>query len=562
MPRRQASVALTYTEIEQQKNTRIILFFLIVVLFYFLTAFLLTFVVKGFFGIHTSERGALGLSVSAKEAMVVLFFALAAGGIHILHSMANAMKYVESNLSAEAIDKTDRYHGLFSDLVDEVNVATGSKYKVKPVVIPTVALNAFSMADQRGNAIIGVTEGLLSKLTRQQLEAVVAHEMAHVASGDSLQTTVGCALFGVYAAMAGAAKVGLKGGRHVRGSGRGTGSILLLLLLVYLTLAITQFFYRLIRFALSRERELRADAIAVRLTRDPISLAEALQKISAGWRGIGYIQRDLASLFIINPAVDARDEEEGSWANLQSTHPPIRRRIKILAAMAHVAPKDIEEEVKMEALRKDRAREMPPGEEEPLWRFSDSGGEWQGPFTLSQAMVLGWLTPDTWVKRGTDETPLQAKDEPLLKPVFDAGAAGARVSDLECPACKKKMVEEEYEGVRIKRCAFCDGVLVGWRQLPLIGMRTEKGFDERAKKIAEYAERDKEARLLDHGKQRASPLKCPKCGRDMQRSLYSAVYPVEVDKCLMCGAVWFEKGELEAFQYMLETKGVIPEGWD
>jgi Zn-finger nucleic acid-binding protein len=48
----------------------------------------------------------------------------------------------------------------------------------------------------------------------------------------------------------------------------------------------------------------------------------------------------------------------------------------------------------------------------------------------------------------------------------------------------------------------------------------------------------------------------------MHRGNYSAAYPVEVDKCLMCSLVWFDKGELEAFQYMLETKGVIPDGWD
>ena len=105
-------------------------------------------------------------------------------------------------------------------------------------------------------------------------------------------------------------------------------------------------------------------------------------------------------------------------------------------------------------------------------------------------------------------------------------------------------------------------MLVGWRVLPRIGVRTEKGFDERIKKLADYAERDHNAKSQGTKGRRPSPLKCSKCGRDMQRGDYSSTYPVEVDRCLTCGMVWFEKDELETFQYMLETKGVVPEGWE
>jgi Zn-finger nucleic acid-binding protein len=313
---------------------------------------------------------------------------------------------------------------------------------------------------------------------------------------------------------------------------------------------------------LSRERQLRADAIAVRLTRDPVGLSEALHKVSSGWRGIGYIPRDLGSLFIINPAVDARDEKEDSWANLQSTHPPIRKRIKILADMAHLGVKDIEANVRKETERRNSMREMPRATEEPVWTFADEKGAWQGPFTLGQAMVLGWLTPDTLVRHAGGQDPVRAKDEPLLAPVLDSKIRGSRVSDLQCPSCKQNLVEEEYEGAPIQRCAFCDGVLIKWRQLPRIGLRTEKGFDERIKKLAEYAEKDKDARRRDSKNRGTSPLKCPKCARGMYRGDYSEAYPVEVDKCLACSLVWFDKDELEMFQYMLETKGVTPDGWD
>jgi heat shock protein HtpX len=555
-------LGLTYTEIEQQKNTRIVVFFLIVVLFYFLTALLLTFLVKGFLVYYTREFHKMGMGISGGQMVFVLCVAVIAAAIHIAHSVGHAMNYVESNLSAEGIDPRDRYHRLFARIVDEVNVATGNKYRVKAVVIPTVALNAFSMAGTGRRAIIGVTEGLLSKLTRQQLEAVTAHEMAHVVSGDSLQTTIGCALFGVYAAMAGAAKVGLRAGGRIRRPGRGGGGILILLLLVYLTLGLTQFFYRLVRLALSRERELRADAVAVRLTRDPVSLSEALQRIANGWRGIGYIDRNLDSLFIVNPAVDPRDESEGFLADLLSTHPPIRRRIAILAHMAHVSVKDIEASVKSQVERSEQTREVPAGEEKAIWSFADAAGNWQGPFTSSQAVVLGWLTPETPVRRpGSDET-RRAADEPLLADVFASRKKQSGISGRDCPVCSQKLVVMDYEGVPVEHCVFCGGVLVGWRQLPRIGVRTERGFDDRVRKLARYAEKDRAARARRSTARRISPFKCPGCGSTMERGDYSAVYPVEVDRCMMCGLIWFDKNELELFQYMLESKGIIPDGWD
>jgi len=74
-----------------------------------------------------------------------------------------------------------------------------------------------------------------------------------------------------------------------------------MILLIFVILNVTQFFYNIIRLFVSRDRELRADAIAVQLSRDPLSLSEALYAISRGWRGLGYIEPTLESLFIMNP---------------------------------------------------------------------------------------------------------------------------------------------------------------------------------------------------------------------------------------------------------------------
>jgi heat shock protein HtpX len=582
---------LTYTEIEQEKNTQILVFFLVVVLFYFFTALVVGSLVKGFFHYYVME-GRMGSPLLGPSGLLLsLAIALVAAAIHIGHSMNNAMARVRLNLGAEDIDPQDNYHREFASVVDEVNVATGARYKITPVIIPSVALNAFSMADRKGNALVGATEGLLAKLNRQQLQAVVAHEVAHVATGDSFQTTIGCSLFGIFAATAHAALHGARAGGRVRVGrrGKGAGAIVVFLFLLFLVLSVTQFFYSLIRFSLSRDRELRADAVAVRLTRDPIALSEALYKISRGWRGFGQIDKNFSTLFIMNPAKEARDEREGFMDNLFSTHPPIRKRMKILAEMAHTDIAHVIRDVLSQVREQEAAREIPaePGAGEPSWMLRDDQDNWKGPFTVSQAMVLGWLTPATWVKRfggeaanqamaalpgdaaagsilgagaapgggpgeATGESIGQARDEPLLAPVFDARLGGANVSKFTCPTCNQKLIDDDYEGAPIHRCAFCHGTLVDRRKMTRIALRTEKGFSERLARLAELTQKNGQARRNEKAKLEPSPFNCPNCNSEMRRGFYTYQYLVEVDKCTRCTMVWLDKDELEIIQYLIE----------
>jgi heat shock protein HtpX len=413
-------MALTYTEIEQQKKTRIWIFFMVVLFFYFIIAIILANVTKIFFFAQVNMLGKSSPFLTVRQLFYVILFAFIAAILHTIYSVYNALSFINKNLNTQNLDLSDKYHKRFSNIVDEVNVATGSKYKITPVVIPTVAMNAFAISDRNRNAIIGITEGLLSKLNRQQLQAVVAHEAAHVVSGDSFQTTIGCSLFGIYAAMLNGISRMFGSGGRVRAHGRG-GGVIFFLLLVYIILSIMQFFYNLIRLFESRDREFRADAIAVRLTRDPLSLSEALYAISRGWRGLGYIDHNLEALFIINPVKKAVDEKEGFWANLMSTHPPISKRVAILAEMAHADVKNIQEKVISQEKLRDRMRETEVAGEKkgPRWMLMDEKKAWQGPFTIIQMMTLGWLRPGTWIKAIDDDAIKQIKDEPILKPMFD-----------------------------------------------------------------------------------------------------------------------------------------------
>ncbi|MBL7071811.1 MAG: M48 family metalloprotease [Candidatus Omnitrophica bacterium] len=548
-------MALTYTEIEQQKNSRIWIFFTIVLLFYFLIAAVLANAAKLFFLAQAGMiKGKASLFLSSRQMLNVFLIVLAMAILHTLFSALNASSFIKGNLRAQNIDTSDKYHKRFNNIVSDVNVATGSKYNITSVVIPTVAMNAFAVSDWNKNAIVGVTEGLLSKLNRQQLQAVVAHEVGHIVSGDSFQTTIGCSLFGIYAAMLTGIKRVFEGGR-VRVSGRGSGGAIIFLLLIFILLSIMQFFYSLVRMFLSRNRELRADAIAVRLTRDPVSLSEALYAISRGWRGLGYIDKNLESLFIINPANSAVDEKEGFWSNLLSTHPPIKKRIKILADMAHAHVKNIEEKVVSQEKIKESMREIPAEKKELRWMIAGEEKQWSGPFNIVQMMALGWMRPDTWIKAIDGEVMQQAKEEPLLKPFFEGKVKGLKVSSLDCPGCAQALIDEEYEGTMVKRCVFCGGVLVEKGKMPRIIVRREKGFGGRVEKLAEMAQRNGLDKMRSKVKdKRESLLKCPKCEAAMVRNFYTMAYLIEVDRCSFCNHVWFDKDELEMVQYLIENK--------
>ncbi|MFH1858107.1 MAG: zinc metalloprotease HtpX [Candidatus Omnitrophota bacterium] len=548
-------MALTYTEIEQQKNTRILFFFAVVVLFYFVVAVVLASVAKVFFSTEIYGRGTFLLS--GRQLLYVLVFALVAAVLHSAYSVHHAFAFISGNLQATGIDPTDAHHQRFKKVLDEVNVATGNRCTLTPVVIPTVAMNAFAISNRKREALVGITEGLLSRLTRPQLLAVVAHEVAHVVSGDSFQATIGCALFGIYAAMLSGIGKTFRGGR-IRVSGRGGAGVLLFILLIYVLLSVLQFFYNLIRLFVSRDRELRADAIAVKLTRDPISLSEALYIIGRRWRGLGVLDRSLESLFIINPIQEERDESEGLWADLLSTHPPIRKRIVLLAQMAHTDARDIEAGVLQQEKIRETFRKTGPREAEMRWMALEQEKGWRGPLTVTQLLHLDWLRPDSWLKGVGEEAMKQAKDEPSLKPFFDGQIQAPNVSSWKCPHCQQSLVEEAYEGALVWRCVFCEGVLMDEAKTGRIVIRREKTFSERIQKLADLTQRNS-LDVLREKPRRTSlfHLGCPRCGNKMVRNFYTMAYLVEVDRCYACQFIWFDKDELEIVQAMIERTQLL-----
>lgn len=206
------------------------------------------------------------------------------------------------------------------NVVEEVAIAAGLP-KPRVAVVDDPAPNAFATGRDPEHAVVAVTTGLLERMDRDELQAVVAHEMAHVANRDTLMMSVAAATAGVIALIGDfafrLARGSARGGRSRKGGG---GALLLLPLAV-----LAPFAAGLLKAALSRSREGLADATAVEFTRNPAALRSALGKLAADSTVVRARSSSVAHLWIECPL-----DLSSPLNSLYSTHPPITERIAAL----------------------------------------------------------------------------------------------------------------------------------------------------------------------------------------------------------------------------------------
>ncbi|MBP1653961.1 MAG: Zn-dependent protease with chaperone function [Bacteroidetes bacterium] len=267
---------------------------------------------------------------------VVTLGALLYGSFAAVSSLVSGAKTVLGSAGAVPIDETNESFRQYVNVADEMAIAAGVP-RPALYVIPDPDPNAFATGTEPSNASIAVTQGLLSQLTREELQAVVAHEMSHIRNFDIRLMTIVAALIGTVmlltelglrAMRAGALKG--KGGSKKSGGG---GPIVLVVFAIAIVLA--PVLSRLLAMAVSRQREYLADASAAELTRNPAALASALTKIDMATDPTRSIKKGTAHLCIADPLAREVNDREGFLADLFATHPPIRRRIMILSAMAY-----------------------------------------------------------------------------------------------------------------------------------------------------------------------------------------------------------------------------------
>ncbi len=233
-----------------------------------------------------------------------------------------------SSAGAARIQKEDAPQ--FWNVAEEMTIASGLGKMPRLYVIDNDAPNAFAVGRKPEKAAVAVTSGLLKRLNRDELQGVVAHEIAHIQNLDVRFMTLAAVMVGAIVLVSDVFLRSLWfGGGRRRSSSRGGGQAQLVMVVVAILFAIlAPLAAQLLYFACSRRREYLADACAARYTRYPEGLASALEKISARSSRKSKVSRSLAPLYIVNPLQSAVS------AGLTSTHPPTQARIAILRGMA------------------------------------------------------------------------------------------------------------------------------------------------------------------------------------------------------------------------------------
>jgi len=512
----------TIFEVQREQRWRIWLLFALLLLLVYAAVWVACLVVALSVYLVIPDSDVFSVVLDWRNTGVILAAALVFSLVYWYVARIGARRRLLRAMHCRPLDPHDRYHQRLANVVEEMRIAGGAP-KIECVTVSTLGMNAFAFSDLRGVGVIGVTEGALARLSRPQLQAVVAHEFAHILSGTYVTATVSCLLFGIYSELGDRLDTAASGEEEAPWAMLGLTAAMLRVLLVFVQVA-----SRVTSSALSRERELEADVAAARYTRDPLSLAQALRMIGRHPHGGGYIPEGLAPL-----CIRATEDDSGRpLERWQATHPPLGLRIDRLLALAHVSPSDFESQADLADERFDEREHAarPP---------ADAAGRAAALAAFGLPTAAGAPPP---AAAGAATGPLPA-------------AAGATAT---CPGCHVALRLADYEGIPLQVCPSCGGRVASSDQVRRIAARREVAFSDEQQHLADLlvAQGDdlRRAARLARGQAGVRLVACPQCGTTMMRRHYSYEHAVEVDFCNLCDLYWFEKDELEALQILLERQ--------
>ena len=249
--------------------------------------------------------------------------------IWMLISWAFGDSMILNVAGAHEIKSNNPEHREIYRRVENVALAAGLPTP-RVYIIDDNSLNAFATGRTPRDASVALTRGIIKKLDGPELDGVIAHEMAHIGNRDIrldmfLITGIGVTVF-----IADVLSRSIMYGNHSTSNDDNRGNSTAILMMVWLAFMVFNFIITpLLRMAVSRNREYAADATGAQITRDPKSLANALQKISsnAHVKSVDNI-KSMAAIFIENPA-----KPNQFFSDLMATHPSVKNRIKRLNSM-------------------------------------------------------------------------------------------------------------------------------------------------------------------------------------------------------------------------------------
>ena len=219
-------------------------------------------------------------------------------------------------------------------LLDEVCVSAGLTQRPKLYVVDDPAPNAFATGLSLDDSHVAVTTGLVERLPRYELRAVLAHEVAHIVNDDIRTVTVAVATAGLVALLADVAiRATFFGGGRQRGGRDAGGAQALLVIVGILAAVLAPLAAQLIRFAVSRQREYLADATAAEILRDPQSMVDALRRLEEDPTPLTRFESANAHLWFEEPNDLEGPGRPANLARRFATHPTLTQRIDRLAQL-------------------------------------------------------------------------------------------------------------------------------------------------------------------------------------------------------------------------------------
>lgn len=300
----------------------------------FVSVFTLFFL---FIGLGLDYYYGAGLSLPMFSLIALLF-----AGVSGFAGFRYGDKLILSSTRARELDLADPLQKQWQNVVDEMSIAAGLPAP-KAYIIDDSGPNAFATGSSPARSSIVATRGLLEACNRDELQAVAAHEMSHIRNFDIRLMLVLAVLVGAVALISDWTARGLfrsggrRGSRRSGGSGGG-GAALIILAVWLITVILAPILSQLLAMCVSRKREYLADASGAELTRNPLALASALEKIGVKVEPTRSINQGSAHLCIADPKGSQLGFKEGFAADLFATHPPITKRIEALKKMAYISP--------------------------------------------------------------------------------------------------------------------------------------------------------------------------------------------------------------------------------
>jgi len=537
------------------------------------------------------------ISLQTNHILIIIGIAFITVLIQWIDIKRNGAEFILKILNAQEPDKDDLYHKKLVNVSQELTLSSGFKHLLRVYVVPSSAVNSFALVDKKKNGIIGVTEGAVATLERDELQTIVAHELAHIIRGDAIFVTLACSVTNFLNSIAESIRPDEENTRYAPRQETGATQITIIRFLLYFIIKTVSLIMRFLSLLISRQREYLADATAVEFTRNPSSLASAIYKAHKYFSFIGDYTETYSPIFIVSPESLDEPENDNIFKRMFGTHPPDKSRINKLLSMTGATYEQLASEVKSKEAIKDYAREeiksideetgeikglplnafgigslidiikkeeqssQPNLEEEKLWEVRDCHGEWLGPFKTNELFSIPWFTGLSRIRPLGEDIEVYSRSFPeILEKFRYIGNKGSGKG--ECPFCQTPLLNSYYEGVPIKFCRRCGGRLVQDEKIIRIlsrkGIKPSPFLKDKSLNWAKQNYLNFQIKgtirkpISKQTKEELVRYLCPQCGSPMIRKTFTYQYFVLIDYCGMCKAVWFDGDELEMLQVLIE----------